>query len=154
MGEDTGTDPYFDDREEQIQATLEADRYMASAAHASPRKYISADQLNKVWKIDCESAQRTLDVTSQNCRRKVNPDLSRNYPTGDRMLRYKQLKEFFFVDTFSVTRDTFGKKKGSRTTSERDHTCCQLFFTDKGFIYVVLMKLKKEVPQAVKQFAK
>ena len=36
--EDTGTYPYFDDWEERIQATLEADGYMASAAHTSPRK--------------------------------------------------------------------------------------------------------------------
>ena len=36
--EDTRKDPYFDDWEERIQATLEADGYMASAAHASTRK--------------------------------------------------------------------------------------------------------------------
>ena len=117
-------------------------------------KNISADQLSKAWKIDRDSAKRTLDVTSQHCKRKVNPALSRNYPTGDRMLWYKQLKEFFFVDTFFITRNTSGKKKGRRTTLERGHTCCQLFVTDKGFIYVVLMKTKKEVTQAVKQFAK
>ena len=40
LDEDTGTDPYFNDWEEQIQATLEADEYMASAAHANPRKIV------------------------------------------------------------------------------------------------------------------
>ena len=70
------------------------------------------------------------------------------------MLRYKRLKDFFFMDTFFVTRNTSGKKKGRRTTPERGHTCYQLFVTDKGSIYVVLMKSKKEVPQAVKQFYK
>ena len=74
LDEDTGTDPYFDDREERIQAPLEADGYMASAAHVSPIKNISADQLSKVWEIYRESAQRKLDVTSQHCKRKVNPD--------------------------------------------------------------------------------
>ena len=58
------------------------------------------------------------------------------------------------MDTFFVTQNNSGKKKGRRTTSERGHTCCQFFVTDKGFIYVVLMKSKKDVPQAVKQFAK
>ena len=62
--EDTGTDPYFDDWEERIQDMLEADEYMASAAHTSPRKNISADQLIKVWKIERDSAQRILDVTT------------------------------------------------------------------------------------------
>ena len=32
--------------------------------------------------------------------------------------------------------------------------CCQLFITDKGFIYVVPMRRKSEVLQAIKQFAK
>ena len=148
--EDTGSDHFFDDWEERIQATLEADEYMDSATHVSPRKNISANQLSKVWKIDRDSAQKTLYITSQHYKRKVNPALSRNYPTGDRMLRYKRLKEIFFMDTFLLTRNNSGKNKGRRTTSERGHTCCQLFVTDKGFIFVVLMKTKKGVPQAVK----
>ena len=51
------------------------------------------------------------------------------------------------MDIFFVTQNNSVKKKDRRTTSERGHTCCQLFVTDKGFIYVVLMKSKKEVPQ-------
>ena len=50
------------------------------------------------------------------------------------------------MDTF------FATKKGG--TSSRGNTCCQLFGTDKGFIYVVPMKRKSEVLSAIKQFAK
>ena len=50
------------------------------------------------------------------------------------------------MDTF------FATKKGGR--SSRGHTCCQLFVTDKGFLYVVPMRRKSEVLQALKQFAK
>ena len=50
------------------------------------------------------------------------------------------------MDTFFAT-----KKSGK---SARGYTCCQLFVTDKGFMSVVLMKSKKEVLQALKQFAK
>ena len=50
------------------------------------------------------------------------------------------------MDTF------FATKKGG--TSSRGNTCCQLFVTDKGFIYVVPMKCKSEVVSAIKQFAK
>ena len=32
--------------------------------------------------------------------------------------------------------------------------CCQLFVTDKGFIYIIPMRRKSEVLQAIKQFAK
>ena len=50
------------------------------------------------------------------------------------------------MDTF------FATKKGGQ--SSRGHTCCQLFVTDKGFIYVVPMKKKSEVLLAIKQFTK
>ena len=50
------------------------------------------------------------------------------------------------MDTF------FANKKGGQ--SSRSHTCCELFVTDKRFIYVVPMKRKSEVLLAVKQFAK
>jgi hypothetical protein len=38
--------------------------------------------------------------------------------------------------------------------SSRGHTCMQLFITDKGFVYVVPMRTKGEVLQAIKLFAK
>ena len=50
------------------------------------------------------------------------------------------------MDTF------FATKKGG--TLSRGNTCCQLFITDKGFIYVVPMKRKSEVLTAIKLFAK
>ena len=50
------------------------------------------------------------------------------------------------MDTF------FATNKGGQ--SSRGHTCCQLFVTDKGFIYVVPMKRKSEFLLAIKQFAK
>ena len=49
------------------------------------------------------------------------------------------------MDTF------FATKKGG--TSSRGNTCCQLFVTDKGFIYIMPMKHKSEVLSAIKQFA-
>jgi hypothetical protein len=62
------------------------------------------------------------------------------------MLRYNRMKEFFVMDTFFAT-----KKAGK---ASRGNACCQLFVTDKGFVYVVPMKKESEVLQAVKQFAK
>jgi hypothetical protein len=38
--------------------------------------------------------------------------------------------------------------------SSRGHTCCRIFVTAKGFVYVVPMRRKGEVLQAIKQFAK
>ena len=91
-------------------------------------------------------AERTIETTSQHSIRTHDPTLSRNYGTNDRMLRYKRINTYFFMDTFFAS-----KKRGK---SSRGHTCCQLFVTDKGFVYVVPMKRKSEVIQAMKQFAK
>ena len=50
------------------------------------------------------------------------------------------------MDTF------FATKRGGK--SSRGHTRCQLFVTDKGFVFVVPMRRKCEVLQAMKQFAR
>ena len=50
------------------------------------------------------------------------------------------------MDTF------FSTKKGGK--SSYGNICCQLFVTDKGFVYVVPMCNKSKVMQAVKLFAK
>ena len=34
--------------------------------------------------------------------------------------------------------------------SSRGHTCCQIFVTDKGLVYVLKIKSKSEVMQGVK----
>ena len=129
-----------------LSGNLDLDDIMVSATHVRVRKNVSAEHLSKIWRIDLDTAQRTLDVTSQSQRRTPNPKLSRNYSTNDRMLRYKRIKEFFFMDTFFAT-----QKAGK---SLRGHTCCQLFVTDKGFVYVVPMRSRADVLAAVKQFAK
>ena len=61
------------------------------------------------------------------------------------MLRYKRIDSVFFTDTFHA--------KGG-CTSARGYKHCQLFVSDKGFIFVVLMKKKSEFPLALKSFAK
>ena len=110
---------------------------MSSATHAGKPKGVSAETLSKLWRIDLETAERTVKVTSQNRNFSENSTFSRNHPTNDKMLRYKKIKEFFFMDTF------FATSKGGRST--RGFTCMQLFVTDKGFICVVPMKKKSEV---------
>ena len=46
----------------------------------------------------------------------------------------------------------FATKKSGKLS--QGHTCCQFFVTDKGFVYVLPMKSKSKVLQAVKEFAK
>ena len=46
----------------------------------------------------------------------------------------------------------FATKKSGK--SSQGHTCCQIFTTDKGFLYIVPMKYEYEVLQAMKEFEK
>ena len=145
--EDEDEDQTLDNLYDEVKrGEIDLDEIMVSAAHANKPKGVDPAQLSKIWKIDLKTAERTLEVVSQNKKRTEDPTLSRNYGTNDRMLRYKRINEYFFMDTFFAT-----KKAGK---SSRGHNCCQLFVTDKGFVYVVPMKSKSEVLQAVKQFAK
>ena len=122
------------------------DDFFASGVHGGSEVGIDVKHLSKVWQISYEDAKRTIDATTQHGTHLPNPAMNQNYTTNDRMLRYRRINQYFFMDTF------FATKKGG--TSSRGNTCCQLFVTDKGFIYVVPMKRKSEVLLAIKQFAK
>lgn len=144
---------FSDDDEDDLEWEMneeELDGIMISATCAAMakgrKKGVTPTELSKMWRISLNDAKRTLQVTTQNVQRGEDNILARNYGTGDRMLRYKRIDSYFFMDTF------FAKKKGGKST--RGHTCCQLFVTDKGFIHVVPMRRKGEVLQAVKQFVK
>lgn len=121
------------------------DDFMASAVSGGPSG-VSPQHLSKVWRISHKEAEKTIQQTSQRSVRPQTSVLAKNYGTGDRMLRYKRINTYFFTDTF------FATKKGGKST--RGHTCCQLFVTDKGFIYVVPMRRRSDVLQAIKQFTK
>jgi hypothetical protein len=137
----------LEELDEPFQVDVDLDDFMdVSATHARVKRNVQAEHLSKIWRIDLETASKTLDITSQNCARTKSTNLTRNYATNDKMLRYKRIKEFFFMDTFFAT-----SKAGK---SSRGNSCCQLFVTDKGFIYVVPMKKESDVMKAVKQFAK
>ena len=136
-----------DDDWEEFENNHDVDEiFMSAAVSAGKPRGVDATHLSKVWRISYDDAKRTLDVTTQNSIRPSDPSLSQNYGTNDRMLRYRRIKDYFFMDTL------FATNKGGK--SSRGNTCCQLFVTDKGFIYVVPLKRKSEVMHAIKQFAK
>jgi hypothetical protein len=116
----------------------------ASSTFGRKRQRATAEHLSKIWRVDIDTAKRTLDVTTQHRQHVPNPTLAKNYTTNDRMLRFKRIKELFVINTFFAT-----KKAGK---SSRGHICCQLFETDKGFLYMVPMKSKSEVILALTHF--
>eukprot|EP00957_Ditylum_brightwellii_P056167 4258149-Ditylum_brightwellii.AAC.1 len=96
---------------------------MASATHARQSRGVDAEHLSKVWQINIETARQAIGTATQHNTTTEHPTLSRNYGTNNRMLRYKHIKEYFYMDMFFAT-STVGK-------SSRGNSCCQLFVTDK-----------------------
>src|SRR5210317_1924766 len=125
---------------------IDFDDIMASATYAKPSRGTTASHLSKIWKIDMKAAERTVEATTQLKKHSEDPSMSRNFGTNDRMLLYRRINQFFYMDTF------FATLKGGK--SSWGNTCCQIFVTDKGFVYTVPMRSKKDVLLAVKQFAK
>ena len=57
------------------------------------------------------------------------------------MLRYKQIRAHFFIDTFQVT---------TKAISQQKNRYIKLFVSDTGFMFVYPMKTKTEIVNAVK----
>ena len=126
---------------------LEPDNdFVIGATHQSKPKGIRPERLAKVFKIDIPTAKKTIGVTSQSVKRVHDPSLTRNFNTNDRALRYARIKDHFFMDTLIAA------KKGGK--SRRGNTCMQLFVTDKGYVYVVPMKHRRDAHKAMKMFLK
>lgn len=62
------------------------------------------------------------------------------------MLRYKRIKDYFFMYTFFAT-----KKSGKYS---RVNTCCQIFVADKGFVCLFQMITESQVLQDVNKFSR
>ena len=99
-------------------------------AHAKPSRGIPEEHLRKAWRIDLESDQNTLIAITQRSVSIDNTKLTRDFGTGDRMLRYKRMYKFLFMDTLFAT-----KKYGKSSQSD---TCCKLLLTNKVFSMLCL----------------
>ena len=80
------------------------DAFFASSVHGGPEVGIDARHLSKVWRISYEDAKRTIDATTQHGTHYPNPVMNQNYTTNDRMLRYRRINQYFFMDTFFATK--------------------------------------------------
>ena len=128
-GDDDSFDLIYDLDGDRAQAWV--DEFFSHSTNASRPRGVTPEHLSKIWRILQEDAKRTINTTTQTSVRMQDPMLSCIYGTTDCIIRYKCIQDYFFMDTF------FATKKGGRSC--RGHTCCQLFVTDKGFLYVVPM---------------
>ena len=109
-----------------VNKAFDLDSIMVNTVYGEPNQGVKASHLSKIWRIDENIAKHTLDITTQRSVRKYKPKLSHTYGTTDRMLRYKHLKEYFYMDTLFAT----SKSKNS----SRSHTYAQVFVADNFFI--------------------
>ena len=121
------------------------DDISVSAVDGGKPKGITPGMLAKIWRIDHDSAKRTLESTTQLNRQDASNSLSRQFTTNDRMLRYKRINSCFYTDTM------FATESG---TSSRGFPMCQVFVSDKGFVAVYPMRSRKEFKEALHQFCK
>jgi len=121
-----------------------------SGVHTSNKRgKLKPVELAETLNIPLEMARRTLKATTQLAlRSSENPSLTRKYRTNDRMLRYPRVYTKVFMDTM------FASTKSSK--SIRGFTSCQVFATEFGHVYTVLMQNKsgKNVALALKKYFK
>ena len=127
-----------------LESTVE-DLEREIAAAATRAKGVTPERLSKIWSIDIETAKRTIDLTSQYVKHEGSHHLKHRHSTNHRMLQYKQIRTHFFMDTIQVT---------AKAISQQKNPYMQLFVSDTGIFYVYPMKVKTEIVDAVKAFAK
>ena len=114
---------------------------------STPQGPISTKELEERWGISKEMARSTILATTQRLIRSLlEPSLNKRFATNDRMLRYDRISCDIFMDTYFAAKEL--------GPSIRGFTCAQLFVSDFGFVKVKPMKLKSELPLALKSFFK
>ena len=95
--------------------------------------------LSKRWGISPHKAKRTLTKTTQRgVRRSLTPELTRRFPTNDRMLRYRRLPHNCFTDTLI-----------SGTVSKQGNKYAQAYCTSFGWSRAFPMKRKGEAHETL-----
>ena len=85
------------------------DEHLVSATHAKKHGGFDAGPISKMWRIYIEASKQTLGFTTYKIQCIDDPNISRNYGTNNRMLWYKRIHDYFFMDTVFAT-----KKAGNR----------------------------------------
>ena len=81
-------------------------QYRSAAVVSTSKKgnAVDAKTLAKRWNIGIETAERTIECTTQRGIRTIlHPTLSRRFRTNDRQLRYRRIAHDLFTDTLEAT---------------------------------------------------
>eukprot|EP00957_Ditylum_brightwellii_P112550 8579681-Ditylum_brightwellii.AAC.1 len=82
---------------------VDLDSCPVSLACISANVGVTEEHLSKMWRLRPKTASKTLIATTKKQICVDNPSLARKFSTNDKMLRYKRINCYFFMDTFFVT---------------------------------------------------
>lgn len=134
-------------------------QYISVVKSKGAKSDLTATRLAEVFGISNSLAVKTMGVVTRMCpRNTADITLNRRYSTNDRMLRYNRMLKDCFMDTMFAAkprRTKSGKEiQSTNGKSVRGFTCAQIFATEFGWAYPVLMHNKKEIHLAVKKVFK
>eukprot|EP00957_Ditylum_brightwellii_P211919 15366755-Ditylum_brightwellii.AAC.3 len=69
--------------------SIDLDYYLLNLAHISINVGVNEKHLSEVWRISPETANKTLNVTTQKQTCMDNPSLARNFSANYKMMRYE-----------------------------------------------------------------
>jgi hypothetical protein len=98
----------------------------------------SPELLQKQWGIGYETAQKTIEVTTQLVVRHATHPLRQRYQTNLLSLKHKRINEEFHSDTLFSKYESYSK-----------NTCAQVFTTQSGFVVVYPMTSKSRCAKAL-----
>ena len=134
--------PLFTTTLDELESEFESE---IAAVDVSSPSGVTPEFLSKIWSVSPRQAEDIVDQNTQLNRQSSEGQLSRQFSTNDRMLRYRRIQSYFFTDTMFVTK---------KAESFRGFTCLQLFVSDKGFVAVYPMESKSDFDQALHLFCK
>ena len=121
---------------------------------------LTPSRLAEVFNISNGLAVKTMNCVTRMCpRNTADISLNRRYTTNDRMLRYSRMLQDLFMDTMFAAKPRHSANNnkeipGTNGKSVRGFTCVQVFATEFGWTFPVLMVSKKEAHLAVKKVFK
>ena len=111
---------------------LEHTDYVSVVKNTGSKSDLSSTKLSNVFRIGEGLAFKTISAVTRMCPRNTSDiTLNRRYSTNDRMLRYLRMRQDRFMDSM------FANKPDGK--SARGFTCAQVFATEFGWAYPVLM---------------
>ena len=118
--------PYKDEQVSIDRVSAGGNAIIGATMQSGIKSDFNVERLMKAWRIDKETALKTIRATTQRYERKQDPKMTRNSPTSDEATRYNRINDHLFMDRM------FATSKGGK--SIRGITCAQFSLLIEGLL--------------------